>query len=108
MKEALRRHEAREAKVIPVILRSCDWHDLPFGKLQAATRDGRAVVKFPTLDDGFLEVLFAHANAGGFAGTFTETANMDALRAALLEVAKKSLSERVSDVLITDIVRQDT
>jgi hypothetical protein len=59
MKEALRRHEAREAKVIPVILRSCDWHDLPFGKLQAATRDGRAVVKFPTLDDGFLEVLQA-------------------------------------------------
>ncbi|MFZ5709235.1 MAG: flagellar basal body-associated FliL family protein [Pseudomonadota bacterium] len=62
----------------------------------------------PKLRDGFLEVLFAHANAGGFAGTFTETANMDALRAALLEVAKKSLSERVSDVLITDIVRQDT
>jgi hypothetical protein len=59
MKEALRRHEAGEAKVIPVILRPCDWHDLPFGKLQAATRDGRAVMKFPTLDDGFLEVVQA-------------------------------------------------
>ncbi|MBC2730816.1 toll/interleukin-1 receptor domain-containing protein [Thiobacillus sp.] len=59
MNEALRRHKAGEAKVIPVILRPCDWHDLPFGKLQAATRDGRAVVKFPTLDDGFLEVVRA-------------------------------------------------
>jgi len=59
MKEALRRHEAGEARVIPVILRPCDWHDLPFGKLQAATRDGRAVVKFSTLDDGFLEVVQA-------------------------------------------------
>lgn len=56
MKEALRRHEAGKARVVPVILRPCDWHDLPFGKLQAATRDARPVVKFPTLDDGFLEV----------------------------------------------------
>lgn len=59
MKEALRRHKAGEARVVPVILRPCDWHDLPFGKLQSATRDGRAVVKFPTLDDGFLEVVQA-------------------------------------------------
>lgn len=56
-KEALRRHEAGEAKVIQVILRPCDWHDLPFGKLQAATKDGRPVAKFPSLDDGFLEVV---------------------------------------------------
>lgn len=59
MNEALRRHTAGESRVIPVILRPCDWHDLPFGKLQAATRDGRAVVKFPSLDDGFLEVVQA-------------------------------------------------
>ena len=63
MKEALRRHEAKDARVIPVILRPCDWHDLPFGKLQTATRDGRAVVKFPTLDDGFLEVVQAIKSA---------------------------------------------
>lgn len=59
MNEALRRHAAGESRVIPVILRPCDWHDLPFGKLQAATLDGRAVVKFPSLDDGFLEVVQA-------------------------------------------------
>lgn len=57
MLEAMRRHEAGETKVIPVILRPCDWHDLPFGKLQAATRNGLPVTKFPTLDDGFLEVV---------------------------------------------------
>jgi len=57
MAEAMRRHDAKQAVVIPVILRPCDWHDLPFGKLQASTKDGRAVVKFPTLDDGFLEVV---------------------------------------------------
>lgn len=57
MKEALRRHDAKEATVIPIILRPCDWQDLPFGKLQAATQDGRPVSKFQTLDDGFLEVV---------------------------------------------------
>lgn len=57
MNEAMRRHDAGEAVVIPVILRPCDWHDLSFGKLQAATRDGRAITKFPSLDEGFLEVV---------------------------------------------------
>lgn len=56
---AMDRHQRRDAIVIPVILRPCDWHDLAFGKLQAATREGRPVVKFPTLDDGFLEVVNA-------------------------------------------------
>lgn len=56
MQEAMRQHESGEAVVIPIILRPCDWRDLPFGKLQAATRDGRPITKYPTLDDGFLEV----------------------------------------------------
>jgi len=64
--------------------------------------------KEPKLRDGFLQVLFDHANAGGFKGSFTEASNMDALRRAMLDVAKKALGDTVSDVLIIDIVRQDT
>ncbi|MCR9149178.1 MAG: flagellar basal body-associated FliL family protein [Rhodobacteraceae bacterium] len=64
--------------------------------------------KEPKLRDGFLQVLFDHANAGGFKGAFTEAANMAALRRAMLDVARKSLGDLVSDVLIVDIVRQDT
>lgn len=64
--------------------------------------------KEPKLRDGFLQVLFDHANAGGFKGSFTEASNMDALRRAMLDVAKKALGSAVSDVLIIDIVRQDT
>jgi len=64
--------------------------------------------KEPKLRDGFLQVLFDHANAGGFKGAFTEAANMEALRRAMLDVARKSLGDTVSDVLIVDIVRQDT
>lgn len=56
MQEALSRHNHNEAVVIPVILRPCLWQGLPFGKLQAATKDGKPVEKYPTLDDAFLEI----------------------------------------------------
>lgn len=56
MKEAMKMHEGGKAVVIPVILRPCDWHDAPFGKLLATPKDGKAVIKFPSLDEAFLEV----------------------------------------------------
>lgn len=62
----------------------------------------------PKLRDVFLQVLFDHANTGGFGGAFTESDNMEVLRNALLEVARKSLGAVVADVLIVDIVHQDS
>jgi TIR domain len=59
MKRALERHESGEARVIPVILRPCDWHDLPFGKLLATPTDGLPVTKWPNRDDAFLDVVAA-------------------------------------------------
>ena len=61
----------------------------------------------PKLRDGFLQVLFDHANIGGFRGNFTEANNMAILRRALLETARKSIGNIVRDVLITEIARQD-
>ncbi len=62
----------------------------------------------PKLRDAFLQVLFDHSNAGGFRGSFTDGANLVLLRRALLEAAKGILADSVSDVLIVEIVRQDT
>jgi hypothetical protein len=59
MKRAMERHHAGEAIVIPVILRACDWHDAPFGKLNATPRDGRPIKQFPDIDEGFLQVVIA-------------------------------------------------
>ncbi len=59
MTRALERHKSGEARVIPVILRPCDWHDAPFGKLQAVPKDGKAVTKFPSQDEAFLDVVQA-------------------------------------------------
>ncbi|MFA5581811.1 MAG: flagellar basal body-associated FliL family protein [Paracoccaceae bacterium] len=61
----------------------------------------------PKLRDAIIQVLFAHANAGGFRGTFTESGNMTVLRNALREAAQSTLGDLVYDVLIVDIVRQD-
>lgn len=61
----------------------------------------------PKLRDAFLQVLFDHANAGGFNGVFTDSSKLTVLRAALHEVAVKSIGPSILDVLVTDIVRQD-
>ena len=61
----------------------------------------------PKLRDSFLQVLFDHANMGGFRGAFTSANNMDVLRRSLNEVAKKLMGGVISDVLIIDIARQD-
>lgn len=62
----------------------------------------------PKLRDAFLQVLFDHSNAGGFRGSFTDGANLVVLRKALLESAQSILDDKVSDVLIVEIVRQDS
>lgn len=62
----------------------------------------------PKLRDVFLQVMFDYANIGGFSGAFTEGERMQVLRGSLLEAAKTVLGRDVSDVLITEIARQDT
>lgn len=61
----------------------------------------------PKLRNVFLQVLFDHANMGGFDGAFTSNNKMMMLRNALLESARKTLGNAVNDVLIIDVVRQD-
>jgi flagellar FliL protein len=62
----------------------------------------------PKLRDVMLQVMFDHANSGGFSGSYTDGANLLLLRKALLEAAKSVMKENVLDVLIIDIVRQDS
>lgn len=56
MARAMERHEAGEARVIPVILRHCVWHAAPFGKLLAAPRDGKPVTSWPDRDEALADV----------------------------------------------------
>lgn len=57
MTRALERHEAGEARVIPIILDPCDWKSSPFAKLAALPLDGKPISKFANCHEGFLQVV---------------------------------------------------
>jgi hypothetical protein len=56
LKRAIARHDAGDARVVPIILRPCDWLKAPFGKLQALPRDGKPVSDWATQDHAFNEI----------------------------------------------------
>jgi len=56
MQRILERHRCGEAHVIPLILRPCEWHNAPFGILQALPRNGQPVTTWDNQDAAFAEV----------------------------------------------------
>jgi hypothetical protein len=57
MRRAMERHDAGEARVIPVILRQVDnWHEAPFGKLQALPQGGKAITLWRPRDRAYADV----------------------------------------------------
>ena len=53
---AMERHERREATVIPIIVRPCDWHDMPFAKVQALPRNAKPVTQYANQDEAWLDI----------------------------------------------------
>lgn len=61
------------------------------------------------LRDALLQVMFDHANSGGFEGAFTDHGPLGVLRRSLLEAALAITGPgTVNRVLITDILRTGT
>lgn len=56
MKEALKMHENKQAVVVPVILRSCDWTSAPFSKLMALPTDAKSITTWVDKDSAFVNV----------------------------------------------------
>jgi pterin-4a-carbinolamine dehydratase len=54
---ALRRYEAKEVQVIPVILRPTDWRETSLGKLQALPTNEKSVVEWRYRDQAFQDVV---------------------------------------------------
>jgi hypothetical protein len=55
-RRALARQKQGTARVIPVILRPCPWHDAPFGELQALPLDGKPISQWDDVDIASLDV----------------------------------------------------
>ena len=77
MQRAMERHRQGLARVIPVILRPCDWQKAPFGILKACPNDGKPVVNHTTHDEGFLQVAQAVHQVAVEKGTYTTSPDPD-------------------------------
>lgn len=56
VERAMHRHEAGEARVIPIILRACDWTRTPFSRLHALPKDAKPVTRWEDRDEALLDI----------------------------------------------------
>jgi tetratricopeptide (TPR) repeat protein len=56
MTRAVERHDAGSARVVPIILRPCDWKSAPFAKLQSLPAGAKPVTDWSNRDKAFLSV----------------------------------------------------
>ena len=56
MKRALKRHEAGEVSIIPILLRSVDWTDASFSHLQLLPKGAKPLGSWPDRDKAFSQV----------------------------------------------------
>ncbi len=57
MQRALERHERKQARVIPIILRPVDWEDAPFSKLQVLPTNALPVTSWTNRDSAFADIV---------------------------------------------------
>ncbi len=57
LKEAIARHKAHQARVLPIILRPTDWEGAPFAKLQVLPTEAKPVVMWSNRDAAFTDVV---------------------------------------------------
>jgi hypothetical protein len=50
---AMQRHQEGKSRVIPVILRNCEWSEMPYAKLQALPDGGVPVTTFANKDEAY-------------------------------------------------------
>jgi hypothetical protein len=53
---AMLRHAEGKARVIPVILRPCEWTEMPYAKLQALPEGAVPVAKFENKDEAYTNI----------------------------------------------------
>jgi formylglycine-generating enzyme required for sulfatase activity len=94
MTKALARHERREARVIPVILRPCRWTSTPLAKLQAVPKDARPVSEWPSRDAAFDDIATAIERTVGELREQRRRAAEQARQRAEAEAARLAAEQR--------------
>ena len=56
IQQAMARHSEGTARVIPIIMRPCDWKDMPFSELKVLPRDEKPVTSWSNQDEALCNV----------------------------------------------------
>lgn len=56
LKVAMERQANGDCRVIPIILRTCEWSDMPYAKLQALPTGGKPVSSFTNKDEAYTNI----------------------------------------------------
>src|SRR5579859_4838878 len=56
LQQAIKRHEAGKARVIPIILRPVTWEDAPFGKLEVLPTNSKPITMWRNQDEALVDV----------------------------------------------------
>lgn len=54
--KAMERHRNKEAVVIPIFLKPCDWQEMPFAPLQGLPKNAIPVTEFSDREAAFLQI----------------------------------------------------
>ncbi len=95
--------------VVPVITKE-RMESLVVASISVEIAAGQAEAFFakePRLRDSMMQVMFDHANLGGFDGPFTNSTRLHVLRRNLLEAADNVVGDVVVSVLFGELARQD-
>ena len=101
---ALQRHEAKQAYVVPVILRPFDWFDAPFAKLQAFPKDAKPVTTWLNQDEAFVSVTQGIRTAAKLMLEYRkqEAEQKQLVRAQYLQKVEEVLSDGVISIVERD------
>jgi len=95
LKQAMEQDRRGDARVIPVILRPCDWQNTVFASLQALPNNGKPVVRWTNRDDAFLNVVEGIRRAldelshGGSSPAFEKTSAASAIPVPALNALRQ-------------------
>ncbi len=94
IKKSLDRRNAGQARVIPIILRACDWRREPFGPFLAAPTDGKPITLWPDRDVAYLDVVTKIRTALTFADLKSLGPALDATAGSMNEALAVVRSEQ--------------
>jgi hypothetical protein len=113
MKRALEKDESGEARVIPVILRHCEWEQTPLKDLRGTPRDNKPIKAWSDIDEAFKEVVSDIRRAAQTLGEKKQRDSLDGhpsheedaihitktARSANLHIAKKVTDQERDELL---------